>query len=96
MAMEAFARPVHIFVGLGFPYEVSSVQEAYQVLSEWTGSRSPTYQATLAICQSALLGEKDSEAVRFAFEAFAKSRGILAPDALDLAAARAADEWMTA
>ena len=96
MTAKSFIRPVPVFVGLGFPYEVSSVLEAYQFLEEWTGSRSPIYAATLAVCHSALVGDKDIESARVAFEAFARARGILAPDAIELAAARAADEWMTA
>ncbi|WP_292201714.1 hypothetical protein, partial [Mesorhizobium sp.] len=36
------------------------------------------------------------EAARVAFEAFARSRGILAAEAMELAAARAAQEWMAA
>ena len=96
MTAKSFIRPVPVFVGLGFPYEVSSVLEAYKFLEEWTGSRSPTYAATLAVCHSALVGDKDVESARVAFEAFARARGILAPDAIELAAARAADEWMTA
>ena len=96
MTAKSFIRPVPVFVGLGFPYEVSSVLEAYQFLEEWTGSRSPIYAATLAVCHSALVGDKDVESARVAFEAFARTRGILAPDAIELAAARAADEWMTA
>lgn len=96
MAAKSFIRPVPVFFGLGFPYEVSSVLEAYQFLEEWTGSCSPMYAATLAVCHSALVGNKDVESARVAFEAFARARGILAPDAIELAAARAADEWMTA
>lgn len=96
MTAISFTRTVPVFVGLGFPYEVSSVLEAYQFIVEWAGSRSPAYAATLAICQSALVGDNDVESARVAFEAFARSRGILAPEAIELAAARAADEWMTA
>jgi hypothetical protein len=95
MSAMRFSRPVAVFVGLGFPHEIDSVFEAYQFLDEWTGSRSPSQAAALALCQAALGGECDADAVRVAFEAFAAARGILAPDALELAAARAAEEWMT-
>ncbi|WP_063827810.1 DUF982 domain-containing protein [Mesorhizobium loti] len=96
MSAHLFSRPVHVFVGLGFPHAVSSVQEARQVLDEWTGRHSPKYAATLALCQSALARKDDVEAARIAFEAFAQAHGILAPEAIELAVARAAEEWMTA
>ncbi|MBZ9872316.1 DUF982 domain-containing protein [Mesorhizobium sp. BR1-1-9] len=96
MADKRFSQPVSIFVGMGFAFDIHSVIEACRVLDEWTGSRSPSYAATLAVCQSALRGEREVESARIAFEAFARSRGILAPDALELAAARAADEWLAA
>ncbi|RWD50010.1 MAG: DUF982 domain-containing protein [Mesorhizobium sp.] len=96
MVDHSFSKPVSIFVGMGFPLEVRSVLEARQVLDEWSGSRSPAYAAAFAACQSALVGEQDVEAVRVSFEAFARSRGILAPDAMELAAARMAEDWLTA
>lgn len=96
MSAQRFNRPVHVFVGLGFPHAVSSVQEARQVLDEWTGRHSPKYTATVALCQSALARMEDVEAARVAFEAFALAHGILAPDAIELVVARAAEEWMKA
>ena len=96
MSTHRFSSPVHVFVGLGFPHAVSSVQEARQVLDEWTGRHSPKYMATVALCQSALARKEDVESARAAFEAFALAHGILAPDAIELAISRAADEWMTA
>ncbi|PBB90712.1 hypothetical protein CK215_20660 [Mesorhizobium sp. WSM3864] len=96
MPAKRFSQPVAIFVGLGFPRELNTVFEAYQFLDEWTGSRSPTYATTLALCRAAVAGEQDAEAARVAFEAFARSRGILAAEAMELAAARAAQEWMAA
>ncbi|MGX5841134.1 DUF982 domain-containing protein [Mesorhizobium sp. ArgA1] len=88
---KLFSTPVSVFVGLGFPSDISSVAEACSLLDEWTGSRSPAYAATLAVCRSALRGERDIESARVAFETFARSRGILAPDALEMAASRAAE-----
>lgn len=96
MSAHRFSRPVHVFVGLGFPHAVSSLQEARQVLDEWTGRHSPKYMATVALCKSARGRKEDVESVRVAFEAFALAHGILAPDAIELAVARAAEEWMTA
>jgi hypothetical protein len=96
MSAQRFSRPVHVFVGLGFPHAVSSVQEAREVLDEWTGRRNPKYAAADALCQSAFAREEDVEAACAAFEAFAEANGILAPDAIERAVARAAEEWMTA
>jgi len=96
MPVHHFSRPVSVFVGLGLPREINSVLDAYQFLDEWAASRSPSHAATVALCQAALAGEGDSETVRVAFEAFAGARGILAPDAMELAVARAAEEWMLA
>lgn len=96
MPAKHFSQPVAIFVGLGFPREINTVFEAYQFLEEWTGSRSPSYATTLALCQAALSGDQDAEPARVAFEAFVRSRGILAPEAMELAAARAAQEWAAA
>ena len=93
---KSFSQPVSVFVGLGFPHEIGSVLEAYQFLDEWTGSRSPSHAATMALCQAAIAGEQEVESVRVAFKAFAAARGILAPDAVELAVARVAKEWMPA
>lgn len=91
--MTLFPRPVPIFVGLGFPMVVESVEDAYEVLNEWTGSRSPTHAQALSAVGAALNGGSVSVA-RISFEAFASKAGILAPEALDLAAAKAAEEWL--
>lgn len=95
MTDNRFSKSVSIFVGMGFPLGVHSVLEARQVLDEWSGSRSPAYAAALLACQSGLIGEQNVEAVRVSFEAFAKSHGILAPDAIELAATHMAEEWLT-
>ncbi|MBZ9684678.1 MULTISPECIES: DUF982 domain-containing protein [unclassified Mesorhizobium] len=96
MSVHRFSHPVHVFVGLGFPHPVTSVQEAVQVLDEWTGRRSPIYEAAAALCRSALADKRDIEAACATFEAYAQAHGIQAPDPTELAVARAADDWMTA
>jgi len=83
MKVRSFSHPIHVFVGLGFPYEISSVMEACQVLDEWSGSRTSIYAATSAACRSALVGKTDVESARAAFEAFAQAQGILASDAFE-------------
>lgn len=93
--MTLFARPVPIFVGLGFPMDVESVEAAFEVLNEWSGSRGFAHAAALAAVRAALLGGSVS-AAHTAFEAFASKVGILAPEALEIAAMRAAEEWLSA
>jgi len=94
MVATRFAHPVSIFVGLGFPREVETVEQSFEVLSEWSGSRGPTHSMALAKTRSALRGEDDAATARIAFEAFARKVGILAPEALENAAAKAIEEWM--
>ena len=95
MKSRRFERPVAIFVGLGFPREVETVIEAYQVLTEWpNGGRGPLYEPALASCRAALAGNAEPASVGSAFEAFARERGILASDALAETAMRAAREWI--
>ncbi|MEQ1954385.1 DUF982 domain-containing protein [Mesorhizobium sp. CN2-181] len=96
MSRNRFAQPVSIFVGLGFPRDVETPQEAFQVLNEWAGSRGPTHAMALNVCRMALGDEMSIEAARIAFEAFAEARGMLAPDAMIDAAKRASDEWLPA
>jgi SH3-like domain-containing protein len=94
MMPRLFRHPVHVFVGLGFPHEVRSVFEAYRVLEDCSGSRGSEHSEALAACRSALLRRENTEAARVAFENFARARGILAPEAIDVAAARHAEEWL--
>ncbi|MBZ9739635.1 DUF982 domain-containing protein [Mesorhizobium sp. B2-3-12] len=96
MSLHRFSHPVHVFVGLGFPHPVTSVQEAVEVLDEWAGIRSPIYEAAAALCRSALADKRDIEAACATFEAYARAHGIQAPDPIEVAVAGAADAWMTA
>ena len=48
----------------------------------------------MAAYSAAMSGKEQPAKARLAFEAFAKSRGILAPEALIETAGRAADEWL--
>jgi hypothetical protein len=96
MTSKRFTQPVSIIVGLGFPREIETVSEAFQVLNEWNGARGPTHATSLNVCRAASAGDVDVEAARVAFEEFARSRSILALDALAMAAERVADEWLGA
>lgn len=91
-----FAQPVSIFVGVGFPRDIETVSEAFQVLIEWNGPRSVSHGMALDACRAAACGEIDASSARLAFEEFARLRGILAPEALTETVQRAADEWMAA
>ena len=93
---QRFAKPVSIFVGLGFPYDVETAQQAYTVLNEWPGTKSLMHVRALHVCRSAMAGEADVEAARASFEAFARARGIIAPDALAQAASDLSEDWLTA
>ena len=91
MSTNAFKPPVSIFVGLGFPYQVESVGDAHQILSDWpTASRGFDHAVALDACRSALAGDVDAETARAAFERFARRRGILAPEALVASASQLA------
>jgi hypothetical protein len=95
MSAKRFDQPVSIFVGLGFPHDVETVLEAYQVLTEWpAASHNPAYERALDRCRAGLADGADTESVRAAFETFARERGILAPDALAASATAAAREWL--
>jgi hypothetical protein len=92
--MRKFDRPVAIFVGLGFPREIETVFEAFETLNEWSGGRGEPYQAALQSCRDALTGSGDVAYAREMFEAFARDRDILAPDALAASAHRHAEDWL--
>jgi hypothetical protein len=77
MDPKRFVHPVSIFVGLGFPRRIETASEAFQVLNEWNGARSPTHAMALNVCRAASAGEVDIETGRLAFEAFARNRGML-------------------
>ena len=92
-----FPRPVSIFVGLGFPREIDSVLEAYQLLNEWPQTtRGPKHLDALHNCAAVLGGRGSARDARRAFEAFAADRGILASDLLQMSANRYATEWLGA
>lgn len=94
MNTSKFDRSVAVFVGLGFPREIESVLDAFQLLNEWTGSRGPVHQIALNTCRAALMGTENVDGARQSLVEFALDRNILAPDALAATAARFAQEWM--
>lgn len=94
MVGHKFDQAVSIFVGLGFPCDVATPSEAFELLNEWLGKRGELHSAALRLCRLATIGEVDVTAARVALEAFARSRGILAEDALIDTARRTSEEWM--
>jgi hypothetical protein len=44
MLAQPFEKPVHVWVGLGFPRQLNTVVDAYQFASEW-GGNSPEQRA---------------------------------------------------
>jgi hypothetical protein len=81
MNAKRFSQPVAIFIGPGSsPREIDSVGKAYKILVEWNRNRGPWHSMALMRCQNALANDADVEAARIAFAAFARARGILAPN----------------
>lgn len=87
-----FDQPVSIFIGLGFPRDIETVLEAYDVLLEWNGARDIDHVMAIEACRGAIGGDQLADA-RAVFERFARNKGILADEALDRAALRVAREW---
>jgi hypothetical protein len=93
MTIFKFDRPVSVFIGLGFPREVGSVLDAYDLLLEWNGIPDVDYHAAVDVCRKALKGERTAQQARDAFRRFAANRGILSEEALDRAANDFAQQW---
>ncbi|WP_315918541.1 DUF982 domain-containing protein [Mesorhizobium sp. SP-1A] len=93
MTDSKFAKPVSVFVGLGFPHEVTGVLDAYRLLLEWSGIPDMDRDGALETCRKALNGGRTAEEARRAFERFAHNKGILAEEAIDRAASNFAAEW---
>jgi len=87
-----FSHPVSIFIGLGFPRDIETVLEAYDVLLEWNGTRDIDHVMAIEACRSAIAKGQPVD-VRAVFERFALGKGILGEEALDRAALLVAQEW---
>ncbi|MEQ1955995.1 DUF982 domain-containing protein [Mesorhizobium sp. CN2-181] len=79
MLAQPFEKPIHVFVGLGFPRQINTVVDAYQFAQEWCGN-SPEQRAAIRACKAALAGDVDPETARGAFVAFARKKDILLED----------------
>jgi hypothetical protein len=82
-ALTAFRRPVTLYVGLGFPRQIDDAEEAFMLLNEMPFAvRGPAHAAALKACRAAMHGEVNAETARGVVEAFARSKGILADEAI--------------
>ena len=93
MKEPKFDQPVSVFVGLGFPREVSKVLDAYDILVEWNGIPDLDRAGAIEVCRKALNGKRNGRDARKAFEGFALNKGILAEDAYERAVDELAHEW---
>ncbi|OWV73181.1 hypothetical protein ATY77_09345 [Rhizobium sp. R634] len=81
MKPDMFRQPVSVLVGLGFPFEVRSVMDAYRHLTEWpTSLRDSAHSIALKACGAALRGEIEPETARGLYVAFAEKHDLLAPE----------------
>lgn len=81
MLSQPFEKPVRVWVGLGFPRQLSSVVDAYQFVVDWCGN-SPEQRAAIRACKAALAGEIDAETARGILMQFAKKKDILVEDGM--------------
>lgn len=79
MLAQHFEKPVRVLVGLGFPRQLNTVVDAYQMLLDWNGN-SPEQKAAIRACKAALCGEVDAETARSVVVAFARKKDILVDD----------------
>ncbi|MBN9243911.1 MAG: DUF982 domain-containing protein [Mesorhizobium sp.] len=93
MKHAQFDQPVSVFIGLGFPREIETVLDAYDVLIEWSGLSDLDRSAAIDVCRKALNGEKSGKDAREAFQRFADGKGILVDDAYRRASTQLAREW---
>lgn len=76
MLSRRFVKPIRVWVGLGFPRQLNTVADAYQLAMEWCGN-SPEQKAAIRACKAALTGDVDAETARGIFIAFARKKDIL-------------------
>ncbi len=81
MLAQHFDKPVRVWVGLGFPRQLNTVVDAYQMLTSWNGN-SPEQRAAIRACKAALCGEVDAETARGVVLAFARKKDILVEDGM--------------
>ncbi|MEQ1944049.1 DUF982 domain-containing protein [Mesorhizobium sp. VNQ89] len=78
MLDTAFASPVVVIVGMGFPLEIRSVIGALRYLDEQPAMwRDEAYHATYGACRDALDGRSTVAEARDVLCALARRRGVL-------------------
>lgn len=92
MPSQAFDKPVHVLVGLGFPRRLESVIDAYQFVTDWCG-HGPDQDAAIRACKAALNGAIDAETARGVVVQFARKKDILIEGPLT-PPGRAPDRWL--
>lgn len=81
MLDTAFAAPVVVIVGMGFPLKIRSVLDALRYLDEQPGLlRDEAFDATYAACRDALDGTASVAEARDVLCALARRRGTLVED----------------
>lgn len=79
MLAKPFEKPIRVWFGLGFPRQLNTVADAYQMLLNWCGN-SPEQKAAIRACKAALAGDVEAETARGVFLAFARKKDILVED----------------
>jgi hypothetical protein len=78
MLDTAFASPVPVIVGMGFPLEIHSVLDAIRYLDEQPAMwRDEAFDAAYEVCRDALNGTADVSEARDVLCALARRRGVL-------------------
>ncbi|HEY6633715.1 MAG TPA: DUF982 domain-containing protein [Rhizobiaceae bacterium] len=78
MLDTAFASPIVILVGMGFPVEIRSVMDALRYLDGHPASiRDEAFEATYGACRDALDGNSSVSEARDVLCALARRRGVL-------------------
>ncbi len=81
MLDTAFATPVVVIVGMGFPLEIRSVLDALRYLDEQPALfRDEAFHATYGACRDALDGTASVAEARDVLCALARRRGVLVED----------------
>ena len=79
MLAKSFEKPIHVWVGLGFPRQLNTVVDAYHFAVDWCGN-SPEQKAAIRACKAALAGDIDAETASGVFAAFARRKDFLIED----------------
>lgn len=83
MSDTMFGRPITVFVGLGFPRQLDSAEEALHLLSDVPEERrDASYISAVRACRAAIDGKIEPDTARGIIERYARQRGMLADEAV--------------